>query len=210
MFKPACRWAAASETSSSWRRSSPFTCAPGWRGHRRGWPSQRQDRTEAPVHRRACRIQAHGGELMGRRGAEETLLCVGWMRCTLNRGVHEGRPDQAPRSPDQPDVTRPSSSRRPQDLPPVFQEWHGHLKDDQRRGPRKLARRRASRTLWKSTMFTDVPTNSTTRMQYCVLIRRPRVRRTPHAPPTLQSTDTPLPSSYPLYDDPRGGPPIRT
>ena len=32
--------------------------------------------------------------------------------------------------------------RRSQDPPPVLQERHGHLKDHQRHGPRKLARRR--------------------------------------------------------------------
>ena len=55
----------------------------------------------------------------------------------------EGRPDQAPKSPNQPDTTGPSSDRRPQDPPPVLRERHGRLKDHQRRGPCKLARRRA-------------------------------------------------------------------
>ena len=54
----------------------------------------------------------------------------------------EGRPDQAPKSPNQPDTTGPSSDRRPQDPPLALQERHGRLKDHQRRGPRKLARRR--------------------------------------------------------------------
>ena len=56
----------------------------------------------------------------------------------------EGRPDQAPRPPNQPDTTGPSSDRRPQDPPPILQERHGRLKDHHRRGPCcELARRRA-------------------------------------------------------------------
>ena len=39
-------------------------------------------------------------------------------------------------------LTKPSSDRRSQDPPPVLQERHGRLKDHQRHGPRKLARRR--------------------------------------------------------------------